>query len=106
MASESGAFRKGFLLGCLAGAGVMVWNAPQPGWRTREQMLELAEGMLFRVIDMPKTANGNHAGTIPCTPEGIPAPTTMRFETRETTDAGLEIGLDAPGDPTVAQEMR
>jgi len=51
---ESRAFRKGFVLGVLAGAGVMLWKAPQPGARTREQIMETIEGVLFKLLDMPE----------------------------------------------------
>ena len=55
---ESRAYRRGFVLGALAGAGVVIWNAPQPGWRTREQIMETVEGVLFRVLDFPEQMTG------------------------------------------------
>ncbi len=53
MAKKSRAFRKGILLGSLAGAGIILWNAPQPGWKSREQVLEAFEGLLFKLLDIP-----------------------------------------------------
>lgn len=58
----SRAFRKGFVLGAVAAAAAVVWNAPQPGWRTREQIMEMVEGVLFRVLDFPETMSGLRAG--------------------------------------------
>lgn len=49
------------MLGALAAAGAVVWNAPQPGWRTREQIMEAVEGVLFRVLDFPETMSGLRA---------------------------------------------
>jgi hypothetical protein len=75
---ESHAFRKGFILGILAGAGAMLWNAPQPGERTREQIMETLEGTLFKLLDAPEKLSGvRNAATpdvevfIPTIPEGI-----------------------------------
>ena len=47
------AFRKGVILGSMAGLGAMIWNAPQSGERTREQLLDLAESVVFRILDFP-----------------------------------------------------
>ena len=58
---KSRAFRKGFLLGGMVGAGLLLWNAPQPGWRTREQFLEKLEGLMFKVLDMPVNLTGESA---------------------------------------------
>lgn len=61
---ESHAFRKGFVIGSLAGAGVLLWNAPQPGARTREQIMETLEGALFKLLDAPEMLSGARgAGT-------------------------------------------
>ena len=69
---ESRAFRRGFVLGALAAAGAVVWNAPQPGWRTREQIMDVVEGVLFRVLDFPETMSGLRAGD-PASPSDAPA---------------------------------
>lgn len=49
---KSRAFRRGFVLAGLAAAGATVWNAPQAGAKTREQIVEAVEGALFAVLDM------------------------------------------------------
>jgi hypothetical protein len=43
------------LLGGIAAGAAMIWNAPQAGARTREQVLETIEGALFKLLDMPVT---------------------------------------------------
>lgn len=58
----SHAFRKGFLLGGIIAGAAVVWNAPQAGARTREQILETVEGALFKVLDIPATLNRPHDG--------------------------------------------
>lgn len=59
--NESHAFRKGLILAGLVAAGATIWNAPQAGTRTREQILETVEGVLFKVLDMPAKAVGGYA---------------------------------------------
>jgi hypothetical protein len=79
MARESRAFRKGFLLGGLVGAGILIWNAPQPGWRTREQVIETAERLLFKLLDMPErfvTAREDVPADLVISP-AAPAPDAM-----------------------------
>lgn len=49
---KSRAFRRGFVLGTIVAAGATIWNAPQAGARTREQIRETIEGALFAVLDM------------------------------------------------------
>ncbi len=56
---ESKAFRKGLRLGAIAGVGAMLWNAPQSGARTREQIREFVESALFTVLDMPAKVTGS-----------------------------------------------
>jgi len=56
---ESKAFRKGLRLGAIAGGGAMLWNAPQSGARTREQIREFVESALFAVLDMPANVTGS-----------------------------------------------
>jgi hypothetical protein len=76
MARKSRAFRKGFLLGGLVGAGILIWNAPQPGWRTREQVIETVESLLFKLLDMPEkfdTAREDGAADMVVSP-AAPAP--------------------------------
>ena len=53
MANKSRAFRKGFVLGGLVGAGILIWNAPRSGRQTREQVLETFEVLLFKLLDIP-----------------------------------------------------
>ena len=53
-----GARRKGFVLGALVAAGATIWNAPQSGKRTREQIRETVEGVLFTMLDFPEKVAG------------------------------------------------
>jgi hypothetical protein len=75
---ENRAFRKGLVLGGIAGAAILIWNAPQPGWRTREQIQETFEGMLFKVLDMPEKLRGESGAALqdvvvePAAPEPAP----------------------------------
>jgi len=57
----NGALIKGLILGGIAGAGAMIWNAPQSGARTREQIQEWVERVLFKVLDMPVGLRGGQA---------------------------------------------
>ena len=86
---ESHAFRKGFILGGLAGAGAMLWNAPQPGERTREQIMETLEGTLFKLLEAPEILSGvRNAGT-PDVEVFVPTiPTVM--------SGGDDIVIDGP----------
>ena len=61
----NGAFIKGFILGGIAGAGATIWNAPQPGARTREQIQERFEAVLFKLLDMPQALRGQAAPAAP-----------------------------------------
>jgi len=58
-----GARRKGFILGALVAAGATVWNAPQSGKQTREQIRETVEGALFTVLDFPEKIAGARQST-------------------------------------------
>jgi hypothetical protein len=58
VAKERKSFRKGLILGAAVGAAAMFWNAPHPGWQTRETLLEWYERLLFRVIDLPRALTG------------------------------------------------
>ena len=103
----SRAFRKGFVLGALAAAGAVVWSAPQPGWRTREQIMETVEGVLFRVLDFPEMMSGvrdsepspavdelaaeRPANAIPPAAPSFAAP-----------DAGTAGGINVAGDASAA----
>lgn len=49
---KSRAFRRGFWLAGIASAGAVLWNAPQAGARTREQIREQIERVLFGLLDM------------------------------------------------------
>lgn len=86
-------FRKGFIVGAIAGAGAMLWNAPQSGARTREQAMELFESALFQVLDMPlrlqsertvaSVVPSSHPAVLPGTDEPNPL-------------LGADIVLDGP----------
>ena len=65
---KSRAFRRGFVLAGLAAAGATVWNAPQAGARTREQIVATVEGGLFAVLDMKDKLTT--VATPPITPVG------------------------------------
>jgi hypothetical protein len=82
---ESRAFRKGFVLGAFVGAGVLIWNAPQPGWRTREQIMEMVEGVLFNVLDMPEKVSGMRSTT---------ASDTLAAEEPAAVVPPIEVGTD------------
>ena len=45
------AFVGGAILGGIAGAAVTLWRVPQSGARTRAQIAERVESVLFRVLD-------------------------------------------------------
>jgi gas vesicle protein len=62
---QSHAFRKGIILGGLAGAAVVIWNAPQPGARAREQIMETIEGVIFKLLDAPALLNGPRSSELP-----------------------------------------
>jgi hypothetical protein len=68
---ESRAFRKGFVLGVVAGAGMLIWNAPQPGWKTREMVIDAYERALFALLDFPEKLAALRG---PAEPEPAPAP--------------------------------
>lgn len=51
------AFIVGTLLGAAAGAAAAIWNAPQSGHRTRTQIQQAFEGVLFKALDMTPFAN-------------------------------------------------
>jgi hypothetical protein len=46
------AFVVGAMLGATAGAVAAFWNAPQSGHRTRTQIQQAVEGVLFKALDM------------------------------------------------------
>jgi hypothetical protein len=52
----SGDHRKAFVIGAMLGAAAgtiaAFWNAPQSGHRTRTQIQQAAEGVLFKALDM------------------------------------------------------
>jgi hypothetical protein len=104
---ESRAFRKGFMLGALTAAGAVVWTAPQPGWRTREQIMETVEGVLFRVLDFPETMSGLRASEPSSTVDALAAeppvnaipPAAPSFAGTGTANAG---GIGAAGDASAA----
>jgi hypothetical protein len=76
---RSHAFRKGFLLGGIAAGAAMLWNAPQAGARTREQILETIEGALFKALDFPASrSHGAPAPAIAAAPKGDAAPADPR----------------------------
>jgi hypothetical protein len=92
MARKSTAFRKGLILGGLAGVGYLLWNAPQPGWRTREQILEAVEGLLFRVLDIPERSRA--ARDQPISERTVPAPVPVA--TQPPADLPVDVVLDGP----------
>ncbi len=63
----------------------MVWNAPQPGERTREQIQEFAEGVLFKLLDMPQKRNGLRAA---------PATGQAGVATAPAAPPPVELGVD------------
>jgi hypothetical protein len=46
------AFVVGAVLGAAAGTIAAFWNAPQSGHRTRTQIQQAVEGVLFKALDM------------------------------------------------------
>lgn len=48
--SGSGAFVFGALVGGAAAAAATIWNSPQSGKKTRQQLTEKLEGALFTVL--------------------------------------------------------
>lgn len=85
---KSHAFRKGFILGGLAGAAALIWNAPQPGARTREQIQETVESVLFKLLDAPAMLNGPRSGGVDiAVTTGSPAPAPV---------VGTDIVIDGP----------
>lgn len=46
------AFVFGALLGATAGAAAAFWNAPQSGRRTRDQIQQSVERIIFKALDM------------------------------------------------------
>lgn len=87
--NESHAFRNGFVIGGLAGAGALLWNAPQSGARTREQIVEAFEGVLFKVLDMPEKLVGVRGPEI--TPGMEVVPPVPAAE-----ESGTDIVIDGP----------
>lgn len=71
---KSTAFRRGFLLAGIAAAGATVWNAPQAGARTREQIVETVEGALFAVLDMKDKLTTIDTPAAPVVPPEPPRP--------------------------------
>lgn len=90
MTRKSRAFRKGLVLGGLVGAGIMLWNAPQPGWRTREQFLEQFERLLFRVLDIPDKFVDSREESIPDVFVSSPKPEPVVFETLIAAETVLD----------------
>ena len=85
---ESHAFRKGFILGVLAGAAATLWNAPQPGERTREQIVETLEGAIFKLLDAPGVLNGPRSGGVDVQVTAVSPPAAPV--------AGSDIVIDGP----------
>ena len=52
------AFVVGALLGASAGAIAAFWNAPQSGRRTRDQIQQSIERVIFKALDMVPFQNG------------------------------------------------
>jgi hypothetical protein len=50
MAKHTTAFVIGTLLGGTAAAAAVIWNAPQSGERTRSQILEVVETIIFAAL--------------------------------------------------------
>lgn len=78
------------MLGGLAGAAYLIWNAPQPGARTREQIQETIEGVIFKLLDAPAMLNGpRSSGVDIAVTTGSPAPAP-------TPIVATDIVLDGP----------
>lgn len=74
------AFRRGFWLAGIASAGAVIWNAPQPGARTREQIREQFEQVLFGLLDMTahlSTVRSGEDAAAPVVPGANPAPVVL-----------------------------
>ena len=50
MAKHTTAFVIGTLLGGVAAAALVIWNAPQSGERTRSQISEVVETVIFTML--------------------------------------------------------
>lgn len=50
MAKHTTAFVMGTLLGAAASAAFVIWNAPQSGEHTRNQLSDAVESIIFRVL--------------------------------------------------------
>jgi hypothetical protein len=71
------AFVFGALLGATAGAAAAFWNAPQSGRRTRDQLQQSVEGIIFKALDMVPFQH-QPADTVTATrPAAAPQPGTQ-----------------------------
>jgi gas vesicle protein len=86
---ESKAFGKGLRLGAITAAGVVLWNAPQSGARTREQIIETFESFLFTVLDMPTKVSGKQdSQQTDRLPIVVPAPKLQRVNVEADSTPG------------------
>jgi hypothetical protein len=83
---QSHAFRKGVILGGLAGAAALIWTAPQPGARTRELIQETIESAIFKLLDAPAMLNGPRGGEDIAVATAPPPPPLV----------GADIVIDGP----------
>jgi hypothetical protein len=88
----SKAFRRGFWLAGIVSAGAVLWNAPQPGARTREQLREGMESVLFTLLDMKDRLSTVDPAEEPPAGDGIvipePEPVILEPAVTETEPAG------------------
>jgi hypothetical protein len=68
------AFVFGALLGATAGAAVAFWNAPQSGRRTRDQIQQSVERILFKALDMVPFQNAPSDTVTASRPASAPLP--------------------------------
>jgi hypothetical protein len=97
--AEGRAYRKGFVLGALVAAGATIWNAPQSGKRTREQIRESIEGVLFTVLDFPeKVAGARNTAPIeaPVEPPPVEPPVVVVPQVELEAEIGTDIVIDGP----------
>ena len=96
---EGRAYRKGFVLGALVAAGATIWNAPQSGKRTREQIRETVEGVLFAVLDFPEKVTGTRASTrteLPAVAPSVAPPAGNVPSVELEVETGTDIVIDGP----------
>jgi hypothetical protein len=68
------AFIFGAVVGATAGVAVAFWNAPQSGRRTRDQIQQAAERLIFRALDMVPFQNVPTDTVMSARPVAAPQP--------------------------------